>query len=638
MLKQYLFPGLVFLGGLPLWAQNSENHYATQAYDNSNVQAQIRLNLNPNENAVHFIRDNNDPYVVTKAYVLKYADANEIRPYIRTAVQANQITQDNTAVETAKLNDGTSILLVAAEEYRFQHHRDSLSIDEIVAQFDRPDIAAYSGALRFFYFPQYRNANELKTAIYNSGMTHSGDSIELWQGTDQVAYEPGLNALMFYTPQFSKKNIEEWLKAYDRPLPQATVQYTVYEIYDENDGKLGADFQSWKNNAGADLLSVGSRYRSNWASTWSGGIAAQSGSNKTEYFNFNPKWNTRYLDFLVSQSKAKIAASGEVVVKNNETATLTVNTDIFSFTQVPIGDQNLTRTATVTGTIYSGWITPPNNTSTYYFTASDAAGTAVTLSATPAASTSFSAIRITPSGNSGDTRYQLAVKGSGITFVKGGADQGTSIDGIASFALYQSTKNINSYTGAAYYTWSQVALNSETNIAKGNKEITTPGPAGYGFTLKVTPQINGKASILRVDIVNTSLLGWTSDGKPRIDKDGEVVTDVHVGNNGNRFIIGGISKRELVRSVAGVPYLREIPGLGWLFATESESIKSARLVVAAEVHLSHVGAALDPTRKQLAQENAAKLKNAGQDVDWGFGQYGMDSDKDTSSDNDLKLK
>ena len=104
------------------------------------------------------------------------------------------------------------------------------------------------------------------------------------------------------------------LQYYDQPILQAEIKFTVYEIYAENDGKIGADFQSWKNNDGADLLSAGGRYRSNWASTWAGGIE-QNGSNKTQFFNFNPKWNSKYLDFLVSKGKAKVKNSGNVLVK-----------------------------------------------------------------------------------------------------------------------------------------------------------------------------------------------------------------------------------------------------------------------------------------------------------------------------------
>lgn len=48
---------------------------------------------------VHFIRDNNDPRVVTKTYLLKHVDAYEFRDYIRQMVQAKRV--GNTSMQQA---------------------------------------------------------------------------------------------------------------------------------------------------------------------------------------------------------------------------------------------------------------------------------------------------------------------------------------------------------------------------------------------------------------------------------------------------------------------------------------------------------------------------------------------------------
>ena len=622
MIKPIYLTGALLLAGLPLAAQKAENHYVTPSYDSSNVQAQIRLNLDRDDQAVHFIRDNTDPYVITKTYVLKNADAYEVLPYLRSIVQANQITADNTTVEAAKLNDGTSLLLVSAEEDRFGAQPNGVGLDELVASLDKPNIAAWSGSVRFFYFPQYRKASELLDLVYNVGMTRQGDATELQQGVDKAGYEPGVNALLFYVPQFSKKSIEAMLKQYDQPLPQVRVKYTVYEIYDENDGKLGVDFQSWKNNDGADLFSVGGRYRSNWTSTWSGGLNPGSGSNKTQYFNFNPKWNSRYLDFVVSKGGGKVVNSGEVVVRNNESAVIDVNTNLFNYELTPIGDQNLTATATVSGTIYSS-VNPAGN---YYFTAADGSGNAITLSG-GSISGSLSAIKITPPNNTSDTRYQLAITGG--TLVRNGENLGTSTDDVTSFKLYQRVTNANSTNTSFWYTWTEVPFTDDVNIAKGNRVETVASATGYGFKLTVSPQVNTTASTLKVNIVNTSLVGWDSDGKPRVAKDSEVNSEVQVDNRGNRFIIGGIDKRELVRGVAGIPYLREIPGLAWIFGTESESTKHSQLILVGEVYKTGVATPVEPERKQFAAANDKKLAAAGKSNSWGFGQYGIDADKTT---------
>jgi type II secretory pathway component GspD/PulD (secretin) len=628
MLKYYLTPGLAVLAALPLLAQKSENHYATQNYDSSNVQAQIRLTLENNEKAVHFIRDNTDPYVVTKIYQLKNADPYELRTYLRTMVQSKKISQDNTAVECAKLNDGTGFLLVAAEKDRFGAQPNGMGIDDIVAALDQPKIAASSGSLRFVYFPKFRSAAELQTLVYNVGMTHINDTVELQQGNDLVAYEPGINALLFSVPSFSRKNIETMLKLYDQPLPQANIKYTIYELYDEGDGKLGADFQSWKNNDGIDLLSVGGRYRSNWTSTWAGGIAPQTGSNKTQYFNFNPKWNSKYLDFLVSKGKGQIVTTGEVVVKNNDTAVVNIVTNLFQDEYPPIDDANLTQYVTATGIITSA----ANENADYYFSATDSGGTSIQI-VDGILTGAVAAVKITPPNNSESSRYQVKITNGSLT--KGGRNLGTQIDA-ASFKLYQKVVNWNPAHTVSWISWSEVPFTNDISIQKGRKIETVAGP-GYGLKLTLTPKINSDASTLSIDITNTSLIGWTSDGKPRVDKDGQVKSDVMISNDGNRFIIGGIDKRELVRSVAGVPFLRELPVLGWVFAAESESTKRSRLVLVGESRVYGTGGDLDAEKIKVIQDNKEAQKDAGDKNTWGFDQYGLDPDA-TKSPTDGWLK
>ena len=80
-------------------AQQSNNVNVTRPYADTQVQPQIRLNLENETEKVHFIRDNSDPYVVTKTYVLKNADPYELRPYVRAAIRSKKLTENNTYVE-----------------------------------------------------------------------------------------------------------------------------------------------------------------------------------------------------------------------------------------------------------------------------------------------------------------------------------------------------------------------------------------------------------------------------------------------------------------------------------------------------------------------------------------------------------
>ena len=40
-----------------------------------------------------------------------------------------------------------------------------------------------------------------------------------------------------------------------------------------------------------------------------------NGTVNTDYFNFNPKWNTKFLDFLVSKGKAQVVSTGSITIE-----------------------------------------------------------------------------------------------------------------------------------------------------------------------------------------------------------------------------------------------------------------------------------------------------------------------------------
>ena len=73
------------------------------AYGRSHVQAQLRLNINENAEVVHFIRDTNDPKIITKTYILNYADPYSIRPYLREMVQTLRVDYNNLSVSKIRI-------------------------------------------------------------------------------------------------------------------------------------------------------------------------------------------------------------------------------------------------------------------------------------------------------------------------------------------------------------------------------------------------------------------------------------------------------------------------------------------------------------------------------------------------------
>ena len=499
----------------------------TDAYGNTRVEVHLQVPVKDEAKVVHFVRDNNDPRVVTKAYLLKHVDAYEIRDYLRQMVQSKRVGNtslqqifpmnttalpyaattssaelttpataqpgynpplqlgSNTAVECLKYADGTGLLIISAEEYRFKNHENGMGFDSLVEFLDKPTMGENLGTQTFFYIPKFVPARNLMPMIENVGMNVT-DVTEIWQGQDLVAYDPDLNWLVFDVTNYSQPNIEKMLAEYDVPIPEVRLKITVYELYHENDDKIGLDFQAWKNNQGADFFSVGGRYRDNWAATY-GGAMGQTGSERTSFYNFNPKWNSRYLDFLTSKGHAKVTYTGELCIRNNTPALLDRKAQIFYVdTSKPAGD-----------------------------------------------ATAFPDMGVGP--------YELLSKLIG-----------------------------------------REIADNDLPVGKGNRQEVEKF-TGFGFTMKVeNASVNLAETRFTISLTNSSLIGFESNGTPRISSNSVVSQDVSLPYGRDSFVIGGLRKQEEVKSESGIPILKSIPWIGYLFSTKSTSIKHSELVVLGE--------------------------------------------------------
>ena len=508
----------------------------TSGYDATKISAWMNISVDSKTDELHFIRDNNDPRVVTKTYILKHVDAYEFRDYLRQMVQSKRVGNasvqqqypgntsgrpwvatpsvpvlnsataqtgynpaaqlgSNTAVECLKYVDGTGLLIVSAEEYRFKDSPNGVGIDTLVATLDNPALGALNyGFQMFLYLPKFVPARNLMVLLQNVGLNVQ-DVTELWQGQDLVAVDPDLNLLAFDVSNYSCANIAKMLEKYDVPIPQVKLEISVYELTSENDDKIGIDFQSWKNNGGMNFFSAGGRYRNNWEAAYSGATMPFQtfGSERTGFFNFNPRWNTRYLDFLAARGKAKVIHSGTLVIRNNYPASLSRTTKIF----------------------YADKSTQASN------------------------------VQTTP--DLGLNGYRLLEDIVGKLF------------------------------------------SGDVAVAKDTQQQSKISSASFGFELNVSnASVNLQETRFDISVSNTSLLGFQSDGTPRISGKNVVSQSVSLPHGRGSFIIGGLSKEEYTTSKTGIPFLKEIPWIGYLFSTQSTSRKHSRLVIAGRCSYSAV--------------------------------------------------
>ena len=570
------------------------------------VQPQLNVQIGRETEQITFVNTNNDPYVYTKVYKLKHADPYEIRPYVMAAIRSRRVDTSVTKVEAVKYQDGTGMLLVSAEEYRFFPVENGMSLDQIIEMLDRPNLASEAGRRFFLYYPKYFDSVTLAGLIRKVGMQHAGDNAELQGGIDTVVPDTKLNTLMFYASPNSEPQILKMLKEYDTPTSQALVNYTIYEIERENDGNLGVDFQAWKNGPGADLFAAGSRYLNGW-NLRTGNISNLVKSAHVSYINFNPKWNSRYLDFLVSKGKAKVVTSGSLNIGNGTAAS------IESVTRMPVivaGEETAGGETQIAKSYIATAVNPADTLS----------GLGVdqekfqTVEWVPGnAAAQFTATRTIVNGKAYDT-----LRISSGHFTAGGRNLGDTC------VVFNAEPTLNDTAIA----WTEAG---GYPIEKDKTRVTN-SDTEYGFSLTLQPYIYNKATCLALEMSNTNLIGFRSNGMPRTSRS-ELKTEVQLANDGNVFYIGGLDKSAVVRSVSKVPFLGDIPFLGFLFSAENETLKKTQLAAVLTVIPTSPTAALPENYKQEAGKIGEKVKNFGvrtkyyEENDYGFDQLGLDPEK-----------
>ncbi len=611
-------------------AAQEEPNDPTPDWERSRVWARLNLNIEKDTKEVHFISTNNDPDVLTKTYVLKHADPYELRPYIRSMVRARRVNTDDTKVEAIKYMDGTSILIVSAEDYRFERQDYGMGIDEVVNALDQPKVSSSSGHKFYLYFPKYWSSTSLATVIREVGLCNKNGEYELQGGKDRVTIDTGLNALLFYTPAYSIKTVEEMLKLYDTPTSEALITYTIYQIHKENDGAIGVDFQAWKNGPGSDLFSVASRYTNGWdIANMAVNTQPFTNNSHTEFINFSPRWNTKFLDFLVAKSKATIIDSGTLSIMNNTQA------HIENVTEVPAieNGEKIESDTTVNDYMRLTDVKWGNVSSDgYYRLKSDTAreyssGAYVSIKTTAGGTFSSSSFDflITRSKVNGNYYYYMELDPqSDAAFWAGGSSYGKKI------TCFDAV--IQKYDGDSkeWITQSSWSTDQNMTIDKSYTRVTEINK--YGFCLTMTPIVCENATKLDINMSNTSLIGFQSNGKPRTSYS-EVNTQVMVSNQGQKFIIGGLEKKDVVRSVSKLPWLGSIPFLGFIFSSESEVHKTSQIVAVIEcvpvMPDTKVPAQIMSQISRTNQEIDSYGIDYGiiQENDYGFDQFLLDKNK-----------
>ncbi len=151
-----------------------------------------------------------------------------------------------------------------------------------------------------------------------------------------------------------------------------------------------------------------------------------------------------------------------------------------------------------------------------------------------------------------------------------------------------------------------------TNIASGPAAAAGSAVAtesvNIGITLSVTPQVSSDGYVLmNIGVKSSSIAQNTLGGSvvPFDELSREAISNVLV-RDGETVVIGGIMKDTRSTDESGIPYLKDIPVLGWLFKTISMQKDFEELMIFITPRIIRGGSQDLPSAEKLWRDNMRK--------------------------------
>jgi type IV pilus secretin PilQ/predicted competence protein len=164
----------------------------------------------------------------------------------------------------------------------------------------------------------------------------------------------------------------------------------------------------------------------------------------------------------------------------------------------------------------------------------------------------------------------------------------------------------------------RIALPSSTNIASGSGAAAGTAVATekipVGITLTVVPQVSSDGFVLmNINVKSSSIAnnptvsGGVAGVIPFDELNREATANVLV-RNGETIVIGGILKDTAQDNTSGIPYLKDVPVLGWLFKSWTIQKDLEELVVFITPRIAEAGSDNLPTADELWREQMKKTQ------------------------------
>ena len=297
----------------------------------------VRAEESAGTRRLRFVQDDAQDYMVSKLYRLKYVQANDITPFVMGIVMRYNMNSSVGCIEYGPNND--QMLTVTCPVKMMPY------VDDFIAKADRNvkidgktpgDIVRGTGITRAVYQPLYRSGGEMLNILVETVIGEGpSSSVYAWDKNSNQIYWKDNTSNTSYVYQF--------LSYIDRPVPQVTLNFTVYEVRESTLRDIGVEYLAWKNGPGLNLLETG--FRALDVSS-AGTAAIQAAAGPAGGFLFAPQFDASFIRLLQQNGKADVKNAAVLTVSNSDTASYKISFDP-EFQNIVKSDNDAT---SVTGT------------------------------------------------------------------------------------------------------------------------------------------------------------------------------------------------------------------------------------------------------------------------------------------------
>ena len=259
---------------------------------------------------LRFVQDDAQDYMVSKVYRLKYVQANDIAPFVQGMVMRYNM---NSSVGSIVYGANNSQMLTVTCPAKMMPY-----VDDFIRKVDRDirihgktpdDVIRGTGITRAVYRPKYRSGQAVLNVLVNSVIGEGPyGSVYAWDANSNQIYWKDNSSNTSYVYQF--------LGYLDRPAPQITLSFNVYEVRRSTLRDIGIEYLAWKNGPGMNIFEAAfDVFSLNSAGT----LALQSFSGPVGGFFTAPQFDMSFIRFLQQSGNAEITSTATLTVSNSDT-------------------------------------------------------------------------------------------------------------------------------------------------------------------------------------------------------------------------------------------------------------------------------------------------------------------------------